>query len=74
VSDLITVRYRREPIMLLYFFWSMGSLSSSASSVVMMDMCIEDRGQTRQSLIKGHLTSLHDLVILKVKNTISTRV
>jgi hypothetical protein len=35
---------------------------------------LKDRGWTRQSLIKGHLTSLHDLVSLKVQDTISTRV
>jgi hypothetical protein len=35
---------------------------------------LKDRGWTRQSLIKGHLISLYDSVILKVKNTISTRV
>jgi hypothetical protein len=35
---------------------------------------LKDRGWTRRSLIKGHLTSLHDLVSLKVKNTINIRV
>jgi hypothetical protein len=33
--------YRRELIMLLYSFWSMGSLSSLTFSVVVVDMGIE---------------------------------
>jgi hypothetical protein len=37
----VEVRYKREPIMLLYSFWSMGSLSSLASSAIMVDMGIK---------------------------------
>jgi hypothetical protein len=43
MSGLVAVKYKREPIMLWYFFWSTGSPSSSASSaiVVLVDV---DRG------------------------------
>jgi hypothetical protein len=36
MSGLVAVKCKREPIMLWYSFWSMGSLSSSASSVVVV--------------------------------------
>jgi hypothetical protein len=36
MSGLIAVKYKREPIMLQYFFWSTGSPSSSASSAVVV--------------------------------------
>jgi hypothetical protein len=36
MSALIAVKYKREPIMLLYSFWSTGSPSSSASSAVIV--------------------------------------
>jgi hypothetical protein len=36
MSGLATIKYKREPIMLWYFFWSMGSPSSSASSTVVI--------------------------------------
>jgi hypothetical protein len=40
MSGLIAVRYRSEPIMLLYSFWSMGSPSSSASNAIVVDMVV----------------------------------
>jgi hypothetical protein len=43
MSGLVTVKYKREPIMLRYSFWSTGSLSSSASSVVVILISV-DRG------------------------------
>jgi hypothetical protein len=43
MSGLVTVKYKREPIMLRYSFWSMGFLSSSASSVVVVLISV-DRG------------------------------
>jgi hypothetical protein len=36
MSGLIIVKYKREPIMLWYSFWSMSSPSSSMSSVVVV--------------------------------------
>jgi hypothetical protein len=36
MSGLVAIKYKREPIMLRYFFWSMGSPSSSTSSVVVV--------------------------------------
>jgi hypothetical protein len=36
MSDLVAVKYKREPIMLWYSFWSKGSLSSSASSTIVI--------------------------------------
>jgi hypothetical protein len=36
MSGLVAVKYKREPIMLQYFFWSTGSPSSSASSAVVV--------------------------------------
>jgi hypothetical protein len=36
MSGLVAVKYRREPIMIWYFFWSTGSPSSSASSAVVV--------------------------------------
>jgi hypothetical protein len=36
MSGLVAVKYKREPIMLRYSFWSMASLSSSASSIVVV--------------------------------------
>jgi hypothetical protein len=41
MSSLIVVTYRRELIMLVYSFWSMGLLSSSASSVVVVGMGVK---------------------------------
>jgi hypothetical protein len=43
MSGLVTVKYKREPIMLRYSFWSTGSLSSFASSVVVILISV-DRG------------------------------
>jgi hypothetical protein len=40
---LVAVRYKREPIMIRYSFWSMGSPSSSVSSVVVVLIGV-DRG------------------------------
>jgi hypothetical protein len=36
MSGLVLVRYRREPIMLRYSFYSTGSPSSSASSTIVV--------------------------------------
>jgi hypothetical protein len=36
MSGLVTVKYKREPIMLWYSFWSTDSLSSSVSSAVVV--------------------------------------
>jgi hypothetical protein len=36
MSGLVAVKYKREPIMLRYSFWSIGSPSSSSSSVVVI--------------------------------------
>jgi hypothetical protein len=36
MSGLVPVKYKREPIMLRYSFWSTGSTSSSESSVVVV--------------------------------------
>jgi hypothetical protein len=36
MSDLVAVKYKREPIMLWYSFWSKGSPSSSASSTIVV--------------------------------------
>jgi hypothetical protein len=36
MSGLIIVKYKREPIMLWYSFWSTGSPSSSSSSAVVL--------------------------------------
>jgi hypothetical protein len=43
MSDLVTVKYKREPIMLWYSFWSTGSPSSSALRVVVVLIGV-DRG------------------------------
>jgi hypothetical protein len=43
MSDLVVVKYKREPIMLRYSFWSTGSLSSSVSSAVVVLISV-DRG------------------------------
>jgi hypothetical protein len=43
MSDLVAVKYKREPIMLRYSFWSTCSLSSSASSTVVILIGV-DRG------------------------------
>jgi hypothetical protein len=43
MSGLVAVKYKREPIMLQYSFWSTGSPSSSASSVVVILIGV-DRG------------------------------
>jgi hypothetical protein len=36
MSSLVTVKYKREPIMLRYSFWFTASPSSSASSAVVV--------------------------------------
>jgi hypothetical protein len=41
MSALIAVKYKREPIMLLYSFWSTGSPSSSASSAVIVLISVD---------------------------------
>jgi hypothetical protein len=41
MSGLVIVRYRREPIMFLYSFWSIGLPSSSASNAVVVDIGLE---------------------------------
>jgi hypothetical protein len=41
MSGLVTVKYKREPIMLQYSFWSTGSSSSSGSSAVVTLIGIE---------------------------------
>jgi hypothetical protein len=41
--SLVAVKYKREPIMFRYSFWSTGSLSSSALSVVVVLIDV-DRG------------------------------
>jgi hypothetical protein len=38
---LVTVKYKRELIMLQYSFWSTGSPSSSASSVVVVLISVD---------------------------------
>jgi hypothetical protein len=43
MSDLIVVKYKREPIMLRYSFLSRGSPSSSASSAIVVLIGV-DRG------------------------------
>jgi hypothetical protein len=43
MSSLVAVKYKREPIMLWYSFWSKGSPSSAASSVVVVLIGV-DRG------------------------------
>jgi hypothetical protein len=43
MSGLVVVKYKREPIMLRCSFWSMGSPSSSASSIVVVLISV-DRG------------------------------
>jgi hypothetical protein len=43
MSGLIAVKYKREPIMLRYSFWSTGSPSSSASSTIVVLIGV-DRG------------------------------
>jgi hypothetical protein len=43
MSGLVIVKYKRDPIMLRYSFWSMDSPSSSASSVVVVLIGV-DRG------------------------------
>jgi hypothetical protein len=43
MSGLVDVKYKREPIMLLYSFWSTGSPSSSTSSTVVVLIGV-DRG------------------------------
>jgi hypothetical protein len=43
MSVLVTIKYKREPIMLQYSFWSTGSPSSCASSVVVV-LIVVDRG------------------------------
>jgi hypothetical protein len=43
MSGLVAVKYKREPIMLRYSCWSTGSPSSSASSAVIVLICV-DRG------------------------------
>jgi hypothetical protein len=41
MSGLVTVKYKRELIMLQYSFWSTGSPSSSASSVVVVLISVD---------------------------------
>jgi hypothetical protein len=36
MSGLVAVKYKREPIMLWYSFWSTGSLFSSTSSAILV--------------------------------------
>jgi hypothetical protein len=43
ISSLVAVKYKREPIMLWYSFWSMDSPSSSASNAVVVLIGV-DRG------------------------------
>jgi hypothetical protein len=43
MSGLVTVKYKREPIMLQYSLWSTSSPSSSTSSVVVILISV-DRG------------------------------
>jgi hypothetical protein len=43
MSGLVVVKYKREPIMFQYSFWSTGSPSSSTSSVVVILIGV-DRG------------------------------
>jgi hypothetical protein len=43
MPGLVVVKYKREPIMLRYSFWSTGSSSSSASSAVVILIGV-DRG------------------------------
>jgi hypothetical protein len=43
MSGLVAVKYKREPIMLWYSFWSTGSPSSSALSAVVILISV-DRG------------------------------
>jgi hypothetical protein len=41
MSGLITVMYKREPIMLRYSFWTTGSSSSSTSSAEVVLIGVE---------------------------------
>jgi hypothetical protein len=41
MSGLIAVKYKREPIRFWYSFWSTGSPSSSASSVVVILISVD---------------------------------
>jgi hypothetical protein len=41
MSGLVAVKYKREPIMLRYSFWSRGSLSSSTSSAVVVLISVD---------------------------------
>jgi hypothetical protein len=41
MSGLVAVKYKREPIMLWYSFWSTGSPSSSTSSIVVVLIGVE---------------------------------
>jgi hypothetical protein len=43
MSGLVAVKYKREPIMLWYSFWSTGSPSSFVSSIVVILIGV-DRG------------------------------
>jgi hypothetical protein len=43
MSDLVAIKYKREPIMLWFSFWSTGSPSSSASSAIVVLIGV-DRG------------------------------
>jgi hypothetical protein len=43
MSGLVTIKYKREPIMLRYSFWSMSSPSSSTSRAVVVLIDV-DRG------------------------------
>jgi hypothetical protein len=43
MSGLVAIKYKREPIMLWYSFWSTGSPSSSASSTLVVLISV-DRG------------------------------
>jgi hypothetical protein len=42
MSGLVAVKYKREPIMLWYSFWSTSSPSLSASSVVVVLIGVVD--------------------------------
>jgi septal ring factor EnvC (AmiA/AmiB activator) len=52
MSGLVAVKYKREPIMLWYSFWSTGSPSSSVSSVVVVLRELEMVQQKIQQLQK----------------------
>jgi hypothetical protein len=41
MSGLVVVKYKKEPIMLWYFFWSTGYPSSSASSAVAVIISVD---------------------------------